>query len=305
MPKDCFLIWCTNWLWMHAWMLLHVWPKVQILTQSYQWINYWYFWATLLDTWCYRDSARTGWPSVCILWPGDMACLIFNLYLSVGACKTAWADRAQKTSIFHLHIGHCGLSAHSKRTGISDSPLGECRQADQTPDHVFQSCPKYAKRQQLTWTHSADLVNKLWGSAEDLYWIDGFVASTWLKIWPAQLLIAEEEDPPQRHTLHVAGTWSNHEWPLAMCISHILLTSFSWSWLRSEREACSAAFLFLFSLSSCSISALACLFSSVSSLWASWSSLEASESRSCLCRFFRSSLIRSWRWDNISCLKYY
>ena len=71
--------------------------------------------------------------------------------------------------------------------------LCKCGQADQTPDHVLQPCPKYAKRRQLTWPQGADLATKLWGSAEDLYQTAGFMASTGLKIWPAQLSIAEEE----------------------------------------------------------------------------------------------------------------
>ena len=40
----------------------------------------------------------------------------------------------------------------------------------------------------------ADLTTKLWGSAENLYGTDGFVASTGLKIWPARLSIAEEQE---------------------------------------------------------------------------------------------------------------
>ena len=75
-----------------------------------------------------------------------------------------------------------GMSAHLKRTGISDTNLCECGQADQTPDHVLQSCPKYAERHQLAWPQGADLVTKLWGWAEDLYRTAGFVASTGLKI---------------------------------------------------------------------------------------------------------------------------
>ena len=89
---------------------------------------------------------------------------------------------AQQTTIFRLRTGHCGLSAHLKRIGISDTSLCECGQADQTPDHVLQSCPKYAERRQLTWPQGADLATKLWGSAEDLYRTAGFVASTGLKI---------------------------------------------------------------------------------------------------------------------------
>ena len=50
-------------------------------------------------------------------------------------------ERVQQTTIFRLRTGHCGLSAHLKRTGISDTSLCECGQADQTPDHVLQSCP--------------------------------------------------------------------------------------------------------------------------------------------------------------------
>ena len=100
---------------------------------------------------------------------------------------------AQQTAIFRLRIGHCSLSVHLKRTGISDISLCECEKADKTPDHVLQSCPKYAERRQLTWPHGADLATKLWGSAEDLYWTTGFVALTGLKIWPAWLSMAEEE----------------------------------------------------------------------------------------------------------------
>ena len=91
-------------------------------------------------------------------------------------------EQAQQTTIFCLRTGHCGLSAYLKRIGISDTSLYECGQADQTADHILQSCPKYAERRQLTWPQGADLTTKLWGSAEDLYQMAGFVASTGLKI---------------------------------------------------------------------------------------------------------------------------
>ena len=91
-------------------------------------------------------------------------------------------ERAQQTTIFHLHTGHCGLSAHLKRTGISDTSLCECGQADQTQDHVLQSCPTYTEIRQLIWPEDADLATTLWGSTEDLYRMGGFVASTRLKI---------------------------------------------------------------------------------------------------------------------------
>ena len=101
---------------------------------------------------------------------------------------------AQQTTIFRLRTGHCGLSAHRKRTGLSDTSLCECRQADESPVHVLQSCPIYTERRQLTRPRGADLATKLWGPAEDLYQTAGFVASTGLKIWPARLSITEQEE---------------------------------------------------------------------------------------------------------------
>ena len=43
-----------------------------------------------------------------------------------------------QTTVFRLRTGHCGLSAHLKRIGISDTSMCECGHADQTPDHVLQ-----------------------------------------------------------------------------------------------------------------------------------------------------------------------
>ena len=74
------------------------------------------------------------------------------------------------------------MSAHLKRIGILDTSLCECGQADQTTDHVLQSCPKYTEIRQLPWAPGADLATRLWGLAEDLYRAAGFVASTGLKI---------------------------------------------------------------------------------------------------------------------------
>ena len=91
-------------------------------------------------------------------------------------------ERAQQTAIFRLRTWHCCLSAHLKRIGISDISLCQCGQADQSPDNVLQSCPKYAETRQQRLPHSADLATKLWGSAEDHYRTAGFVASTGLKI---------------------------------------------------------------------------------------------------------------------------
>ena len=61
-------------------------------------------------------------------------------------------------------------------------------------DDIPQSCTKYAHRHQQTWLHGADLVAKLWSSAEDLTRKPAFVASNRLKIWPAQLPATEEDE---------------------------------------------------------------------------------------------------------------
>ena len=91
-------------------------------------------------------------------------------------------DRWQQTIIFRLRTGHCGLNAHLKRIGISDTSLCACGQADQTPDHVLQKCPRFTQRRQQVWPDRVNLATKLWGTAEDLRRTAGFAASLPLKI---------------------------------------------------------------------------------------------------------------------------
>ena len=58
--------------------------------------------ATLPGTWLYRVNAGTGWPSVSVLWLGEVESLICNFYLCVAARKLLWADlslRVRYTSI--------------------------------------------------------------------------------------------------------------------------------------------------------------------------------------------------------------
>ena len=95
--------------------------------------------------------------------------MVWNYFQKPWSSFDFTLERAQQTTIFRLRTGHCGLSAHLKTIGISDTSLCECGQADQTPDHVLQSCPNYAERRQLTWPQGADLATKLWSSAKDLY----------------------------------------------------------------------------------------------------------------------------------------
>ena len=56
--------------------------------KSYQWLKNWHSSGyPLPGAWCYRVSAGTGWPSVSILWLGEMESLVCNFLLSVVARK--------------------------------------------------------------------------------------------------------------------------------------------------------------------------------------------------------------------------
>ena len=91
-------------------------------------------------------------------------------------------ERAQQTTIFCLRTRHCGLRAHLKRTGVSDTSLCECGHTDQTPDHILQACFMYTKNCHQTRPNSVDLATKLWGMAEDLRRTAGFAAPLGLRI---------------------------------------------------------------------------------------------------------------------------
>ena len=84
------------------------------------------------------------------------------------------------------------------------------------------------KWRRLTWLPGADLANRLWGSAEDLYQMAGFVASTGLKIWPARLSIAEEDEEE-------VSKWQE---PTRFCFSWLLCTKTCtmFKWLTNKKQ---------------------------------------------------------------------
>ena len=91
-------------------------------------------------------------------------------------CVSVWFSYEPKSKL-------CEALATEKCPAAVRNMLSEVgSQADQTPDHVLQSCPVCTERRQLTWPKGVDLATKLWGLAEDLYQTAGFVASTGLKI---------------------------------------------------------------------------------------------------------------------------
>ena len=91
-------------------------------------------------------------------------------------------ERRQQTLIFRLRTGHCGLRAHLKRIGVTDTSQCQCGLSDQTPSHILQDCPLFAEMRQQTWPGGADLHNKLWGTADDLHRTSSFAASLGLQI---------------------------------------------------------------------------------------------------------------------------
>ena len=91
-------------------------------------------------------------------------------------------ERKHQTTIFRLRTGHCCLKGHLKRIGVGDTSTCQCGQAEETPDHILQSCPRYAAERQDVWPEAASVNTKLWGTAADLKRTASFVATAGIKI---------------------------------------------------------------------------------------------------------------------------
>ena len=90
--------------------------------------------------------------------------------------------RHEQTTIFRLRTGHCGLRAHLRRTGIMDSALCDCKEAEQTIHHILQDCPIWWKQRRQLWPQDESTTNKLWGTAEDLRRTTQFLATCGLRV---------------------------------------------------------------------------------------------------------------------------
>ena len=62
--------------------------------------------ATLPDDWSYVIIARTGWPGVGILWLGEIASSIDNLYISISAHAIIWTELPLKYTLPFAEILH-------------------------------------------------------------------------------------------------------------------------------------------------------------------------------------------------------
>ena len=90
--------------------------------------------------------------------------------------------RHEQTTIFRLRTGHCCLRAHLRRIGITDSALGDCKEAEQTIYDILQDCPIWRKQRHQLWPQDESTTNKLWGTAEDLRHTTQFLATCGLRV---------------------------------------------------------------------------------------------------------------------------
>ena len=90
--------------------------------------------------------------------------------------------RAEQTTIFRLRTGHCGLKAHLKRIGVAETALCDCGQADQTPQHILDSCPLLHDLRRRFWPKDTSIKLQLWGTTKDLEKTYQFVTSAGLQI---------------------------------------------------------------------------------------------------------------------------
>ena len=90
----------------------------------------------------------------------------WRLHPSIGPINRL--ARQEQTTIYRLRTGHCGLRANLKRTGIMNSALCDCEEAEQTVHHILQDCPIWRKQRHQLWPQDESTTNKPWGTAEDL-----------------------------------------------------------------------------------------------------------------------------------------
>ena len=71
---------------------------------------------------------------------------------------------------------------HLKRTGIMDSALCDCKEAEQTVHHILQDCPIWRKQRHQLWSQDESTTDKLWETAEDLCRTTQFLATCGLRV---------------------------------------------------------------------------------------------------------------------------
>ena len=91
--------------------------------------------------------------------------------------------REQQSVLVRLRTGHNRLNWHMHRKlKLVPSPTCPCGEADQTAEHILQSCPLHQAARIKNWPEGAPLSTKLYGNREDLEKTTQFIASTGLTL---------------------------------------------------------------------------------------------------------------------------
>ena len=91
--------------------------------------------------------------------------------------------RQEQVIIFRLRSGHNRLRSHMHRCyRIGPTALCPCGEADQTAEHILQSCRNYKLLRDKIWVTTTRLNDKLYGSAEELQKTCNFIFETKLQV---------------------------------------------------------------------------------------------------------------------------
>lgn len=92
-------------------------------------------------------------------------------------------ERWQQVIIFRLRTGHCRLNSHMYYTmRLAPSPKCRCGEADETPEHVLQTCRLLTQPRDRVWPERTSLQTKLYGTRRDLEETTSFVSQAELQL---------------------------------------------------------------------------------------------------------------------------
>ena len=87
-------------------------------------------------------------------------------------------SRKAQTTVFRLRTGHCNLNKHKKKMGLTETAQCQCGAAEQTPEHILQTCPHFEEARRQVWPMDTPVTEKLWGTSENLLCTANFVDLT-------------------------------------------------------------------------------------------------------------------------------
>ena len=92
-------------------------------------------------------------------------------------------NREQQSTLVRLRTGHNRLNAHMcRKLKLVPSPTCTCGLADQTAEHILESCPIYHQERRDVWPEDTTLQTKLYGSYHQLERTADFISRTGLTL---------------------------------------------------------------------------------------------------------------------------